>query len=354
MKLKWIFSALLLFSLTTTQAADFNGLHRCRCYLEIEPFYAKINDTLLTNGLFAVKVADPEIQGDFKAEYSLEPKGTWGGRIGIGYAFPGCTNAFYGLSLEYTYLNQDNSECIVNDARDHTGLPVLTPAEYIDITDQMSAKFSHACSRLKQKYDTVDLLAKKNCLLQNCAHFNLFAGIRYFHLNEQLQNHYFFKGDIENVTVSNIYDVNFSNDLDTIGPEVGAGIAYPFACNLSITGQLAGLLLYGQSKSQFNNAYRLSPQSALGDPTDLTSSYCHRHSAQVFPALSGKVGILLHAKVRQCATFEMEAGYRGDIYFNAADDVAYQHLLAGDDVFSKGNYQNIEVSGPYLCLTAHI
>lgn len=320
-------------------------------HLELEPFYAKVTDTLLSNAIFAVKTFDPAIFGDFKQLYHLDEENDWGGRIALGYDFYNCNNRGCGLSIEYTWLHQNNSNHIANNARTVAGLPVLAPAEFIDITDESSARFNTADSRLKQDYDTVDLLADKRWSFCNCYNYlRFFGGIRYFHLKEELHNHYEFNGDIESVTVHNLYRVNVDNEVNTAGPEVGASVFYHLAQGFGLTGQLATSLLYGESKSKFNNFHQLTPASVLGDVTQLTSTNHLDDTAHFIPSLSGKVGVAYQAEFCNGYSLKIEAGYRGDQYFHAANDVAYQQLLAGDDINSNCNYQNIYIAGPYLTL----
>lgn len=322
--------------------------------VEVEPFLGLATDTLLTNSIFAVKVADPAIQGDSRILYHLDSDNDWGARLAFGYDFKNCPDSSYGWSLEYTFLNENNSRHITNNARSSAGRPVLAPAEFIDITDESSARFSNANTKFSQQYDTLDLVAEKKYFLCNCSIIKLFGGIRYFHYREELKNNYKFVGDINGVNVHNIYDVNFENQQDTIGPRVGADIFYHIINGFGITGQIATSLLYGKSQSEFHNSYSLTPDSDLGPATQLTSSNHLDDSAQVIPAVSGKVALAYQACFRSGYSIAIEGGYRGDWYFNAINDVAYQQLLAGDDINSNSNYQDLKLSGPYLSVTLRI
>lgn len=325
-----------------------------RGYIEIEPFYAKATDSLLSNSIFAVKVADPGILGDFKQEYPLDIDKSLGARIAVGYTFPNCGRKVYGLSLEYTFLNTDNDSNLQNNDRNIADKPVLAPAEFIDITDEAAARFSSASSKFDQHFATLDLLAHRFCRMNCYSRVNVFAGIRYFHLNEHLHNHYNFADFIEDVFVTNIYDVNFKNETDQIGPHVGAALTYPVYCGLSLTGQITGSLLYGESHSRFNNFYSLSPDSTLGETTLLSSFNHHENSAHFTPALSGKVGLSYQTCFNRCSTWVFEVGYRGERFFNAINDVAFQQLLTGDDVNSNSNYQDFDLSGPYAAVTVKL
>lgn len=320
--------------------------------LKLEPFYADITDTLLTNSIFAVKVADPEIQGDFKQQYHRNQDSDWGGYIELGYDFPNCYCSRYGIVLGYEFLDLNNHTKINNDARNHVGLPVLAPAEFIDITDEAGAKFAHAQTHFKQDFDKINLLAKRYLYFPNCSMVTLFGGLQYFHLRENLNNHYEFQGDIEDVTVTNLYDVHFDNKLDTAGPHLGARFDYLFYKRLGLNVEVAGSLLYGQSNSSFHNTYHLSPASTLGETTNLSSFNHNENTAQFIPALFGKIGLDYQFRCR-CSTIVLEAGYKGERYFNAANDVAYQQLLAGDDINSNSNYQDISIVGPYFSVTLH-
>lgn len=321
---------------------------------ELEPFYAKATDDLLTESLYAVKVADPAIQGDHRELYHRAFENDWGGRLAVGYTLPSCSNSNYGFSLAYTFFDNQDNRHIHNDNRNSAGRPVLAPAEFIDITEEGNARFSDVKSNLATNYSTIDLLAEKNIAFCQGSKLKFFGGFRYFHLNEDLHNHYEFVGDIETVRVTNVYDVRFENHLDTIGPEIGARGFYHLGSCFGLVGQLSGALLYGQANSEFNNEYHLAPTSALGDTTNLTSSTHLDDSAHFVPALSGKVAISYQGSFELCRSFTLEAGYRGDKYFNAANDTAYQQLLAGDDINSKCNYQNFSIAGPFLSLTVRV
>lgn len=339
--------------ITLNASAYYQSPSHCGWYGGIEGIYAKATDTLLTNSLFAVKVADPKILGDFKEEYHREPENSWGGSIFLGYDLPSCKKTYYGLLINYTFFHQHDTDFIKNDARDASDKPVIASAEFIDITDESGAKFSDARSKISYDFDTVDLLATKNKLLCN-SHLQVFTGIKYFHLREFLKNNYHFSGDIKDVSdIKNDYHVNFSNKSSGVGPELGGQASY-FICNgLSLSAHLAGSLLFSESFSQFQNRYLLTPSSTLGDETNLTSKNSHKDTGRVIPALMGKVGIGYQARLRNCSYLEIEAGYRGEKYFHAADDVAYQQLLAGDDINSNSNYQDFDLSGPYVSITIH-
>lgn len=326
---------------------------RCGWYVDIEPFYAKATDTLLTNSIFAVKVADPAILGDYKKQYFLNLENSWGGRLALGYDFRCCGNACDGLSIEYTFFNHRNDKFINNDNRDSTGKPVLAPAEFIDITDESSARFSSAHSSLSQNYDTFDLLTHRRIFLRNCSVINAIGGIRYLHLQERLNDNYNFMGFIGATRVQNTYHVHFKNNLNAIGPNIGSQVYYYLGCGFGLTWQVSGSLLYGESYSEFKNSYILTPASDLGPETILTSSNHHDDACHIVPALSGKVAIAYQARLRNCSYMTFELGYRGDKYFNAANDVAYQQLLAGDDINSNSNYHDFDLSGPYFSVTFH-
>lgn len=341
-------SCLLFCGSVANATVNYNG----GWYLQVEPFYAKITDNLLTNSIFAVKVADPAIQGDFKEEYHKEAESQWAGYLELGYDFPSCTCNTYGIAIGYEFINLDHTSRIANDARNEAGLPVLAPAEFIDITDEATAKFSKAQSTFEQNLHTIDLLAKKHYYLANCSQLTMFGGIEYFQFKEDLKNQYDFHGDIEEVTVTNLYTIHFENRLNTIGPHLGAALVYPFGCGFGLTGQLAGSLLYGESKSSFHNFHHLSPDSVLGETTELSSFNHNDYTAHFVPVLSGKVGVNYQLKLR-CVSLLLEAGYKGDRYYQAANDVAYQQLLAGDDINSTCNYQDVTVAGPYFSVTLH-
>lgn len=353
MKLRLVPITIVCFAQTFATVALASASPHFGWFVEVEPFYAKATDTLLTPSIYAVKVADPAILGDHKQEYHLDLENSWGGRIALGYDFPYCSNSNYGLSVAYTFFDNDNSADVTNNNRNSAGLPVLAPAEFIDITDEASARFSIARSKLDQCYTTFDVLAHKNIVLCNGPLIKTFAGVRYFYLREHLHDYYEFRGDITGVRVENIYDVNVKNETRTIGPHIGAEIFYPVLNGFGVTGQLAGSLLYGQSNSEFHNAYHLSAGSALGDPVQLTSSNENDDAAHVVPAMSGKVGVVYQACLHHCSSLSIEVGYRGDKYFNAVNNVAYQQLLAGDDINSNSNYHDFDLSGPYFSVTFH-
>lgn len=344
----------LMLAMSSVKANSFNP----NCYgwyFDIEPFYARLTDSLLTNSIVAVKVADPEIQGDFKQLYHLDLRGAWAYRFAVGYDLPAHDLNSYGASLEYTLYNHSDFATIINDSRNHTGLPVLAPAEFIDITDEASARFSQVHAKLRTRYETADLLAHKNIALNPCLKIKLIAGFRYLHLKEKLNNRYEFSGSIEDIPrVINQYQVAFDNDLNAIGPQIGTAVSYRLFDNFAIRGQIAGAFLYGEANSQFNNHYHLAPSSTLGEATTLSSSNHIEDTAHALPALSGKIGISYCLPLRCCSTMLFEAGYRGEKYFKAIHDVAYQQLLAGDDINSSSNYQDFVVSGPYLSVSYHM
>jgi hypothetical protein len=317
-------------------------------FFEVEPFYGKATDTLLTNSIFALKTPDAAIIGDFKEEYHQNVRGKGGIDLAVGYDFRCTPDSSYGVYLEYTSLDQRNTRTIINNSLSSKQLPVLTSAEFIDITDEAGAKFSNVKTRFTQDYQTLDLNADKRYFFCQGSNIKIFSGIRYFYLREQLHNNYSFVGNLQGVNVSNLYQVHFKNKLNTVGPQVGGKIFYQFAGNFGITGQLAGSLLYGQSRSEFHNFYSRSPASALGPITSLRSANHLDNVSHLVPALSGKIGLAYQAYFNCTSALAVEVGYRGDEYFNAANDVAYQQLLAGDDINSNSNYQNFNVSGPYL------
>ncbi len=345
--MKKVFALTMLLLSTSASAINHGGW-----YVKLEPFYADITDRLLTNSIFAIKVPDPAIQGDFKEQYHRDQRGDWGGYIELGFDFPNCYCSRYGVALGYEFLDLNNRTTVTNDSRTVAGLPVLAPAEFIDITDEAGAKFSHAQTHFKQEFDKINLLAKRYFYLPCCNTVTVFGGLQYFHLKENLNNHYEFHGDIEDVTVTNLYNVHFDNKLDTAGPHLGARWDYLFYKRLGVNIEVAGSLLYGESSSSFHNTYHLAPDSTLGETTNLSSLNHNENTVQFVPAIFGKIGIDYQLRCR-CATLVLEAGYKGEHYFNAVNDVAYQQLLAGDDINSNCNYQDISIVGPYFSVTLH-
>lgn len=346
--------SVVIIGLLCVSSSSLAFFPRCGWYAEVEPFYVTVTDTLLTNSIYAVKVADPTILGDFKKQYFLNLDHDWGARIAFGYDMHCCPNYCDGLSVEYTTFDQTNRASVHNDNRTTAGLPVLAPAEFIDITDESSARFSDASSSLSQKFCTFDLLFHRILAMSHCLTVKTTAGVRYFALKEQLRNHYNFAGFIGPTFVNNIYNVNFKNELHSVGPQIGTKMNFYVANGFGISGELTGSLLYGESFSEFHNTYNLSPGTTpLGPATSLSSFNEHDDTGHVIPAVSAKIALTYQYFLPHCSYVNVELGYRGDRYFNAANDVAFQQLLGGDDFNSKSNYQDFDLTGPFLSVSFH-
>lgn len=364
-------------------------------FVEVEPFYVRAHDTLLTDYPYAVSFTEEftgvgeDIGASTSREvtrfYHIDPEYQWGGRVAVGYDFASCDPCnYYGISLEYTHFDHDQDDS-VHFPVDLTSSFPPTLRAVVTGTATLDDFFADARAKLDTQFDTVDLLARKTTTYCGGTTLRYFAGVRYLRLEEKLDVDYGpttfieFTNDVPpptplpESTITTVDRVHFKNEFNGAGPRIGANIFVPVGCSgFGITGQVAGNLLYGESHSNFDEVL---VETEIDLPTVGTASHegteevhHHEHDTDRFiPGLSGKVGIAYTATFCNCSSFTIEVGYRGDKYFGVSDANALVHSIGIGEELANGPYigdnqglnkdatfHDFEFSGPYLTLTYHM
>lgn len=325
-------------------------------YVEVEPFYAKAKDTLLSTLPFAETSVETFFEDDIELEredsilHTFRPGRKWGFRVAAGYDFPSCNCCTYGFSLEYTYLKIDDNQRLTNFV-DEDFEPALD-----DHYGFFDADATDANVNLEYKYHAVDLLGHKNLSVCGCVDLQLFSGARYVHLKEELNRHLFVNADLfddvisEDNTASDFFS-NYNAKFDGLGPRVGVNAFYPVACGVGIVTEVAGDLLFGVSRSDYSERLR----DVFDEGETVFEGRFHEHNksdAHVVPGLSGKVGLAYRTVFCNCSSVSVELGYRGDKYFGIGYHSALVNPVDFDAGFVKdGSFHDFDISGPYLNLT---
>lgn len=388
-KLKKINLSFSFFTLLFSSIAAANHAGQGRCggwYIDVEPFYVTANDALLTKYPWAASVSTITSTTDTIAAlsedvqfYNYHPEEQWGGRVALGYDFPSCDYCkYYGFSLEYTHFDYDLDGRVIFGTTS-PDLPPLRATFSGIIADDMKA-FSNASGKLESQYDTLDLLAHKN-VIYGCSRVQFFVGARYLRLKEEANTVLgpssftdFFTGITPPVALGTINAedrASFQNRFNGAGPRLGANVVYSFGSGFSLNGEIAGNLIYGESRSNFDERLVLSEDFLpdFGGVTLLSTEEIHHggdNSSRFVPGFSGKIGISYTAVFCNQSHLTIEIGYRGDKYFGVSDTSALiqgialgeqltntQFITSSSEALNKANYQDFEFTGPYLNFTYH-
>lgn len=331
-------------------------------YVEVEPFWARAKDSLLTTLPFAeTNINEFEFTptGTFSSRdnraHTFDSDYEWGYRVAVGYDFPSCTCCTYGFSLEYTYHKAEDDRHIgpfVNS----DGAPAL-----FSFFSFFGPDTTNADANYDFKYYAIDLLGHRTSTICNCVDLQFFAGARYVRLKEDHHRHLFVPDELVDDAFDTGSDVSdFFSDhktrFDGVGPRVGFNVFYQFAHGFGLVTEAAGNLVFGCSDSEYSES--ISEFFSLGDDDVGVFEGTHHNKvdrhANVVPGLSGKVALAYRATFRNCSSLAIEAGYRGDKYFGIADHSTIVFPDAFDEGFNKdGVYHDYDLSGPYISISFH-
>jgi outer membrane protein OmpA-like peptidoglycan-associated protein len=225
---------------------------------------------------------------------SVQPDNGWGGRIFLGYRFPGNWDIGVGGAGDWFGKNKVASD---------NGQP---PAPGGSPENEQIRTKGHQWS--------IDLEAGYNVDVSDIgASLRLFGGARYVRLTQSGGGHYFGSFPLAGQTTHDItYDVG--SRYWGIGPRLGAMADVPFgrASNFGVSFALSGAVLFGHLKSSLNGSHTTTSVSfpGLNGTVPLTGS--DSGSQTVYNA-EGEVGLWYALS----QNFKVTAGYRAEGWFNA-------------------------------------
>lgn len=330
-------------------------------YVEGEGFYARANDSFLTNYPFAeffsgTSVTTPGVITFTNSTNVLrfDPEHDWGYKIAAGYDYASCTCCNYGFSLEYTHFDNDRSHLIFGGLNGENE-PVIQTFNSV-----FSATFTTVDANYDTRFNSLDLLGHKNFTVCNCVDMQLFAGARYVNLKQSWNDVFSDDPDLVDeiigagVAISSSR-IHFDNKFDGAGPRFGANAFYQVAPGFGLVTELAGNLIFGSSKSRYSEVFHsvINSEPGFDFNNDFTNDQ-PRHELTV-PSLSGKIGLAYRAVFRNCSSFVIEAGYRGEKYFGISDLTSFTSSLEENSANDKSaQYHDFSFSGPYVNLSYHM
>jgi hypothetical protein len=340
-------------------------------YVEAEPFWARQTDTLISTLPFAAntilsmgQVASGIGTVNF---YYYRPDHDFGFRLAAGYDFCGTNCCNFGFSLEYTHLDTNNDKSIQSPFL-VGGAGALVPAlvPYASASFLSFAGANNADTSLDFKYDTVDLLGHKNWTICNCVDVQAFAGARYVRFRENFHTHFYNNPTdaailLDEVGLSEDFKQNFDTRSDGVGPRVGFNVFYPVAKGFGLATEVAGNLLYNETRSDYSELLLLTSPLVLENNFSqirLDQSRLNR----IVPGLSGKVSVVYRTFFCNRSSLTVEAGYRGDKYFDLSNLGPFVQAVNGTaggalgsaPFVTSGVYHDVDISGPFLSISYHL
>ncbi len=259
----------------------------------------------------------------------VDPSHHFGFNILAGYRFP-TTNS--DISLNYTYLNTDDSDSVSGD---HIWARLAHP----DFGGEWG---THAKGTADFDYQAADLLG--GYLFHPFNHLNVHtsAGLRYAKLDTTLKALYTGAGDGSQFGPKGT-EVKLTNDFSGIGPRVVSNAVYNLPANFGLVAEVGASLLIGTADMSIHQ-YNYDNDNA----TTIPAVDVKKSTSTLVPELDAKIGVNYTLQFANQSSLIFDLGWQAINYF----DVNGRFQFHDDHEGAFANtLSSVGFNGPYLGAT---
>jgi len=262
-----------------------------------------------SNNLASGYVIDEVDNNPMKFLSPKNPDPTWGYRATLTYIFP---ELQYDISASYW-----NVDANTNSTNLH-GPVKVTEKNYYD-------------------FDAGELTIGKYLTHSYNGDLRIGVGLAYAHIKQTTKG----RGELADPNLGDGYnDGKFYNRFKGLGPKIGLDGNVKLNNNFSLIGGLGASVLIGNAKAKAG-VYEPDQPAAETSKTDRKTVF----------QTDAKAGIGLSQALGNDVALEVEAGYRGSIYFNALQHKNQEVIRDGVPIVFDPHNKNYSNYGPYAGLT---
>lgn len=243
---------------------------------------------------------------------NIHPDWHVGFRLGIGYSLP-CD--CWGMELNWTHFQSHANSTFSSPFNEQDvsvpgPLQFFTPAYgYTDLNTQAADAITSTKSSWKLHLDLIDLELGRSICLSECLTIRPHIGVRAAWINQSFNIQNF--ADAPSLS-GVIQDVHLTNDYEGVGLRGGLDTQWNLGCGLSLYGEAAASVLYGNFNLKSENEFAFFVTSTEGFAVEDKDEFC---------ACRASTDAALGLRWRGCfcndrVAVTLQAGWEHHLFFN--------------------------------------
>jgi len=263
---------------------------------------------------------------------SLKPNFSPAFAVGARYLIDGSND----IAVSWTHLNASTNGSFFATPTQMVGPPYLIGPESLD--------YKNAHGGVRSTYDSVSLDGGHTFCAECSFAFRVFAGVEFARIRRTLTGRF-------QSTIGDAYHAYANESSFTgAGPRFGMKSQYALG-DFQFISEVAAAALIGNTES------RIDMTTMNGNLAEPTNQYLASPKAvQVIPSLNGKLAAAYTFPSSNFGLFQIEAGYRAAVYFNAVSQYSMTQVPTGLVLPPNGIYlataqrfqSNYTDHGPFL------